>query len=76
MPLLGSAFFPSFGGLPQTGFKQSTMHSFACLLALAATTVLGGPVQTDQSPNNLELNTRQTASGCYHQYDMPRPPKR
>ena len=40
-----------------------------CFLALAANT-LGSPVQPNQSPNNnLEVNTPQTASGCYHQYD-------
>lgn len=43
------------------------MRGLVGLLALAAN-VLGSPVQPDQSINTRELNTPQTASGCYHQY--------
>ncbi|KAM3536844.1 hypothetical protein ARSEF1564_010235 [Beauveria bassiana] len=43
------------------------MRTFTPFLALLAG-VLGNPIESDQSSSRLELNTRQTASGCYHQY--------
>ncbi|KAM3536843.1 hypothetical protein ARSEF1564_010234 [Beauveria bassiana] len=41
------------------------MRTFTPFLALLAG-VLGNPIESDQSSSRLELNTRQTASGCYH----------